>query len=252
MNSLDRNSLEEQTRLVPRYVAGDLSRSERAEFEAWLVASPELAAEVDMERRLRRGMASANRRGWLNRAAPAHVHQDRRWQMAIAASTLVSIGLALSLALPRDDSGSTEASRVSSSSSPRLASPLTVRLGKVRSAGDVPDIKLNLADAPSELIVEPDVVVLTCENGAVELECAGGGIPQTPQYAEYEVDLVKRRGAVLAWRSARQEPAMRTELSFTLRDPGSLTAGDYDLVVRGVSPDHQEVVGRFWVQVGAN
>jgi hypothetical protein len=113
----------------------------------------------------------------------------------------------------------------------------------------VPDIKWSFADAPSELIVEPDVVVLTCENGAVELECAGGGIPQTPQYAEYEVDLVKRRGSVLAWRSARQEPAMRTELSFALRDPGSLAAGEYDLIVRGVSPDHQEVVGRFWVQV---
>ena len=79
MKSLDRNALDEQTRLVPRYVAGDLSRSERAEFEAWLVASPELAAEVDMERRLRRGMASANRRGWLKRGAPAHVAQNRRW-----------------------------------------------------------------------------------------------------------------------------------------------------------------------------
>ena len=66
MKSLDRNSFEEQTRLVSRYVAGDLSRSERAEFEAWLVASPELAAEVEMERRLRRGIASAARRGWLN------------------------------------------------------------------------------------------------------------------------------------------------------------------------------------------
>ena len=76
MKSLDRNSLDEQTRLVARYVAGDLSRSERAEFEAWLVASPELAAEVEMERRLRRGMASAARRGWLNRRAPAVLRFD--------------------------------------------------------------------------------------------------------------------------------------------------------------------------------
>ena len=43
MKSLDRQSLEEQARLVSRYVAGDLSRSERAEFEAWLVL-PALAA----------------------------------------------------------------------------------------------------------------------------------------------------------------------------------------------------------------
>ena len=42
---------------------------------------------------------------------------------------------------------------------------------------------------------------------------------------------------------------MRTELSFTLRDPSVLGAGDYDVVVRGVSADHEEVVGRFWLQV---
>ena len=53
MKSFDRNSFEEQTRLVSRYVAGDLSRSERAEFETWLIATPELAEEVEMERRLR-------------------------------------------------------------------------------------------------------------------------------------------------------------------------------------------------------
>jgi len=61
-------ALRQQQRLVGRYVAGDLSRSERAEFEAWLISSPELAAEVEMERRLRRGIASAARRGWLHRA----------------------------------------------------------------------------------------------------------------------------------------------------------------------------------------
>src|ERR1043165_9168640 len=97
MKSLDRNSLDEETRLVARYVAGDLSRSERAEFEAWLIASPELAAEVEMERRLRRGMASAARRGWLNRRSPAQAGQNRHWHMALAASVLVAVGLAVTL-----------------------------------------------------------------------------------------------------------------------------------------------------------
>lgn len=248
MKSLDRNSLDEQTRLVARYVAGDLSRSERAEFEAWLVASPELAAEVEMERRLRRGMASAARRGWLNRRAPAKVAHDRRWHMALAASVLVAMGLTFSLTIPRDDSP--DESRLSASSASR-GSPLTVRLGKVRGGGDSPDIRYSLANPPTLLTIEPDVVVLTCENGAIELECAGGGMPQTPQYAEYEVDLVNRHGSTLAWRSARQEPAMRTELSFTLRDPGILESGDYDIVVRGISSTHEEVVGRFWMQVAS-
>src|SRR6188768_198686 len=92
MKSLDRNSLEEQTRLVSRYVAGDLSRSERADFEAWLVASPELAAEVEMERRLRRGMASAARRGWLRRGAAAQGSRSGRgWRYAAAAAGLAGV-----------------------------------------------------------------------------------------------------------------------------------------------------------------
>jgi hypothetical protein len=44
---------------------------------------------------------------------------------------------------------------------------------------------------------------------------------------------------------------MRTQLSFTLRDPGNLEVGEYDLIVRGHSADHEEIVGRFWVQVSA-
>jgi ferric-dicitrate binding protein FerR (iron transport regulator) len=249
MKSLDRNSLDEQTRLVARYVAGDLSRSERAEFEAWLIASPELASEVEMERRLRRGMASAARRGWLNQHTPARETALQRWHMALAASVLVAAGLAVSLNLPR-----VEPARDTQplSASAHRASPLSVRLAKVRGVAERPDIRYSMANVPTELTLEPDVVMLTCENGAVELECAGGGMRQTPQYPEYEMDFVNRRGSTLAWRSARQEPAMGSELSFTLRDPSVLAAGDYDVVVRGVSPDHQEIVGRYWLQVTAN
>src|SRR5882672_6866899 len=115
MKSLDHNSLEEQTRLVSRYVAGDLSRSERAEFEAWLVASPDLAAEVEMERRLRRGIASAARRGWLNRSAPVERGRERQWQFALAASVLVAVGLGVSVLLPRNEGTAPGANSVASS-----------------------------------------------------------------------------------------------------------------------------------------
>src|ERR1700755_1072334 len=106
MKSLDRQSLEEQTALVSRYVAGDLSRSERAEFEAWLVASPELAAEVEMERRMRRGIASAARRGWLKRGAQQPSAREHRWRVALAASLIVGLmALGLSLTRPHHESG---------------------------------------------------------------------------------------------------------------------------------------------------
>jgi len=248
MKSLDRNSLEEQSRLVSRYVAGDLSRSERAEFEAWLVASPELAAEIEMERQLRRGIASAARRGWLKRGEPVERGRERNWQVALAASVLVSVGLGLSLLLPRDASSPSGAERVVAGSQ-KTGLTRTVRLSSARGADSEPDVIVSLVDPPGVVTIEPDVVVLTCEDGAVELECAGGHSPQVPQYAEYEMDLVNRRGATLAWRSSRQAPVARKQLSFTLRDPGSLVAGDYDLIVRGHSTDNEEVVARFWLRV---
>jgi hypothetical protein len=253
MKSVDLQSLDEQTRLVSRYVAGDLSRSERAEFEAWLIASPELAAEVEMERRLRRGIASAARRGWLKRGPRQPVQRDRRWQIAIAASLVVGlVTLGLSLVLPREDAeqAAPTSAAVRQESLPRIASR-TVRLASVRGVATIPDIVFSQSDAPAKLVLEPDVVVLTCEDGSMELECAGGAAPYTPQYPEYELGLVKRRDSSLVWRSERQAPVSRNQLSFELRDPGALDAGDYDLIVRGHAPDHEEVVVRYLLRVTA-
>ena len=250
MKSLDRQSLDEQTRLVSRYVAGDLSRSERADFEAWLVASPELAAEVEMERRMRRGIASAARRGWLRRSArPPVSEHDRRWRMAVAASVVIAlVTLGISVVLPvkqQEISGS----RLSASASRHLGPSRTVRLSSMRGLGTSPDVTVSRVEAPSQLTIEPLAVVLTCEDGSIELECPGGSAPQTPQYAEYEMELVNRQSSSMAWRSARQAPANGTQLSFAVQDPGSLQRGDYDLIVRGHSPDNEEVVARFWLRV---
>ena len=241
--------MDEQTRLVSRYVAGDLSRSERAEFEAWLVASPELAAEVEMERRLRRGIASAARRGWLKRGAQVEARGDRRWRMAVAASLVLALTtLGLSLVLPERDNSS-GAGLTASIAMPRYSAPRTVRLGSVRGLGTSPDVSVARNDAPRELTIEPDVVVLTCADGAIELECAGGAAPQTTQYEEYELELVNRRSSAVSWRSPRQVPPTGALLSFVIPDPAAFGNGDYDMIVRGHSPDHEEVVARFWLRV---
>ena len=249
MKPIDHASLEEQVRLVSRYVAGDLSRSERADFEAWLVASPELAAEVEMERRLRRGIMSAARRGWLKRNVESRTPgMDRRWRMAAAASLATSLLiLGVSLVMPRHSQESPPVAESRASQS--LAAPRVVRLGLVRSLGTSPDVSYARNAAPSQLTIEPDVVVFTCPDGSIELECAGGQVPQTPQYSEYELELVNRHDSAIAWRSPRQLPTSGSVLSFVMHAPGSLVAGDYDMVVRGHSAHHEEVVARFWLSV---
>lgn len=249
MKSPDHQSLEEQFRLVSRYVAGDLSRSERAEFEAWLVASPELAAEVEMERRLRRGIASAARRGWLRRGVLRPAAHHHRWHVALAASVLVALAIGVSMKLPRGGVEGVADSHTRLEPERILLAARTVRLGSVRGVSTSPDIIVARNESPSSLTIEPDVVTLTCEDGSIELECPGGAPAQTPQYPEYEMELVKRGGGSVAWRSSSQLASARSPLSFTIADPGSLGVADYDLVVRGRSAEHEEVVARFWLRI---
>jgi len=247
MNSNDSNSLDLQKALVSRYVAGDLSRSERVEFETWLVASPELADEVELERKLRRGMLSAARRGWLERYEQPPV-RSRRWQIAAAASFLLAAVIGIVL-LPRQ--GSPNGIDAPERNLPRIAAVRSFDLAALRSISPEPDIALSRAELPRQLVINPDVVTLTCEDGRVDLECPNGLAPSVPQYPAYELELLNRREANLVWRSNPQ-PADLKRLSFAIEQAHSLAPGDYDLVVRGVSNAHQEVVARFWLKVSAD
>ena len=38
-------------------------------------------------------------------------------------------------------------------------------------------------------------------------------------------------------------------MSFAMSEPEALAAGDYAVIVRGHSPEHEEVVARFWLRV---
>lgn len=250
MKSLDRQSLDEQTRLVSRYVAGDLSRSERSEFEAWLIASPELAADVEMERRMRRGIASAARRGWLKRPAPGKIARERGVRIAIAASLLTALAVGWSLFLPPADRAQTVASTPAPAKRIPTVATRTVQLGVARGFSDQEaDIEVSRANAPGELVIEPEVVVMMCVDGTISLECSSGAAASVPQYPEYEADLVDRTRATLLWRSPRQVPISRNQVSFTVKDPGALRNGDYDFLVRGHSADHEEVVARFTLRI---
>ncbi len=248
MKPFDRNSLDEQIALVARYVAGDLSRSERAEFETWLIVSPVLAAEVDLERKLRRGMHSAARRGWLPRDSRERP-SSRRWQIAAAASLMAATIVGAVFTVP--DHAMLMTASQQETTAPRAATARVFRLGVMRGLGDAPDVTMLHSDVPDHLVMIPDVVLLTCADGSIDIECAGGALPSVPQYAEYQLDIVGRRTADPVWRSSPQAPA-GTALTFTFQQARNLGPGDYDLLVRGRSIDHEEVVARFLLRILPN
>jgi hypothetical protein len=236
---------------VPRYVSGSMSPAERLEFEAWLITHPELAEEIELERRLRVGMASAQRRGLIRR--PLFSPERYRWSAAIAASIALVAITAMVMRSERDGRVASLAERgehiQEHATSPNGAR--VVRLSATRSASDAPNFRASVADLPEHLVVQPDVVVLTCSDGVVDLTCSDGNPPSQPQYREYDLEVVQRSSGQQVWRSRPIPPDANASLVFVVH-PRELAVGDYELLVHGRDDSHEETVGRYWLQVAAN
>src|SRR5262245_17092769 len=91
--------------VVARYVADRLPENEEREFEAHLVDCAQCSGSVEQELALRDGLvaSAAERPAMTTPAAPVLRDGDSRrwWQMAAAALAIVTVGLALALALTR-------------------------------------------------------------------------------------------------------------------------------------------------------
>jgi hypothetical protein len=236
---------------MPRYVSGAMSPAECLEFEAWLVTHPEFAEEIQLERRLRLGMASAERLGLIRQ--PVFSPRRNRWGVGIAAALALVAIAAVVARSDYDESVASVAERVDHfhehTTSPNGAR--VVRFTATRSASDAPDFRASVADLPEHLIVQPDVVVLMCSDGVIDLTCFDGRAPSQPQYREYDLELVQRLSGQQVWRSRPIPPDENASLAFVVH-PRELAVGDYELRVRGRGESHEETVGRFWLQVAAN
>ena len=229
---------------MDRYQSGIMSDDERAEFEAWIVGNPEAAANLDTDRKMRRGMLLAEQRGWLTTAARAPDPRPKRATGMTLAASLAAMAMVGSLAWW---AGEQEGLKHSAQETQLSTTTQVVSLARYRGS-NTPDIELALNDIPDHLVLQPDVVTLTCDDGSLALACTDGLAPATPQYLEYELEIVRRVGEQPIWHSDLQSPSPPNPLTFVLR-ARELEAGDYDLLVRGVSPAHREVVGRYWLKL---
>lgn len=76
--------------MIERYVSGRLGRAEAEAFEAYCVAHPEFARQVEYEQRLRSGLREVARGSTEEFVPSNHPH---RWKLAIAASLVVAVAL---------------------------------------------------------------------------------------------------------------------------------------------------------------
>jgi hypothetical protein len=237
--------------LVARYVAGQLDGQEREEFEAYCIAHPEIGSELELERRLREGMKAAARRGWIEVGLPKNAWH--RWApTAVAASiaSVAAIGGAAWLARESpfraqalvDTRAHLDAHRGAA------AEAFIVSLSAIRGASAEPDAVLRVGELPDHVVLEPEVVALTCADGSLAFECSDGSAPSRPQYPRYQLEVMARNADRILWQSVAQTPGIDGHLAFVIHSR-DLEAGDFDLIVRGLARDHSEVVGRFWLQV---
>jgi hypothetical protein len=71
---------------IEQYVAGRMSEADAAAFEDYCVENPEFARQVELEQRLRAGLAQVARG-----STAEFVRTEARWKIALAASVLLMI-----------------------------------------------------------------------------------------------------------------------------------------------------------------
>jgi hypothetical protein len=79
---------------IEQYVAGRLGKEEAEAFEAYCVANPEFAKQVEFEQRLRDGIREV---AAGSTAEFVRAHHPMRWKVALAASLILVVAAALFL-----------------------------------------------------------------------------------------------------------------------------------------------------------
>jgi hypothetical protein len=196
--------------MIEQYVSGKLGAKEAEEFEAYCVANPEFARQVEYEQRLRAGIAQVAL-GSTEEFVRSNGHA--RWKYAAAASVLLALGaLAFAFWRPGGLGGAVLMAAVTTDAERNGPS---LRLAQVRGADSEPGLG----------------------DGVVRVEIVG----LFDTSAHYSVTLEHKEPRKPAETLATlygQHPASPMSLEFML-DANRLQAGSYTLRVRKQSSDEE-------------
>jgi hypothetical protein len=195
--------------LIEQYVSNKLDGTEAEEFEAYCVANPEFAKQVEFEQRLRAGLALVAR---SNTAEFVRASAEPRWKLAAAASVLLAIG-AISWTWYHQSNklGRAVMAAVSSDAQRNGAS---LRLAQVRGAESVPTL--------GSRVLRVEIV----------------GLFDSAALYNITLDRIEDQRARTLTTLYGQHPNSPVTLEFML-DAEDLPAGSYTLRVRKQSSDEE-------------
>jgi hypothetical protein len=194
---------------IEQYVSGKLGAREAEEFEAYCVAHPEFARQVEFEQRLRDGLAQVAR---SPTAEFVRANAEPRWKFAAAASVILALG-AVSWTWWHQ---STKLGRavMAAVSTDAQRSGASLRLAQVRGAESVPSL--------GSRVVRVEIV----------------GLFDSAALYNITLDRIEEQRARALTTLYGQHPSSPVTLEFML-DAEDLPAGSYTLRVRKQSSDDE-------------
>jgi hypothetical protein len=124
---------------IEQYVSGKLGAKEAEEFEAYCVANPEFAKQVEFEQRLRAGIATVAKG---STAEFVRSNSQSRWMFAAAASVVLAVG-AVSWAWWHQSNKLGRALMATVSTDAQRSGP-SLRLAQLRGAESLPTLGANI------------------------------------------------------------------------------------------------------------
>jgi hypothetical protein len=197
--------------LIEQYVSGKLGAKEAEEFEAYCIANPEFAKQVEFEQRLRAGIvevAKGSTEEFVRSGSPSY------WKYAAAASVLLAVG---ALAFPWWRAGGLhDHVLMAGVTTAAERSGPSLRLAQVRGANDLPRL----------------------HSGVMRVEIVG--LFDTAAHYSVTLDRIEPGPVESLSTLYRQHPNSPVTLEFML-DSGHLQAGSYRLRVRKQTSDEDSL-----------
>ena len=194
---------------IEQYVSGKLDAGEAEEFEAYCVANPEFAKQVECEQRLRDGIAQVAQG---STAEFVRSNAEPRWKLAAAASVVLALG-AISWAWWHQ-SNKLGRALMAAVSTDAQRSGAALRLAQVRGAESVPTL--------GSSVVRVEIV----------------GLFDSAALYNITLDRIDEQRAHALTTLYGQHPSSPVTLEFML-DAEDLPAGSYTLRVRKQSSDDE-------------